>query len=88
MCSKCEKFHSELFLKHSQIKIDKKNNQDFFTGICPEKNHLNELKFFCRSHNKLCCFACLCKIKNKEIGQHSDCNICSLKILKMKKRKN
>ena len=37
MCNKCEKLHSELFHNHPQIKIDNINNQDFFTGICPEK---------------------------------------------------
>ena len=87
MCSKCEKFHSELFNNHSQIKIDKKNNQDFFTGICPEKNHVNELKFFCKNHNKLCCITCISKIKNKEIGQHSDCEICFIEDIENEKKK-
>ena len=87
MCSKCEKFHSELFNNHSQIKIDKKNNQNFFTGICQEKDHLNELKFFCRNHNKLCCITCISKIKNKEIGQHSDCDICFIEDIENEKKK-
>ena len=87
MCSKCEKFHSELFNNHSSIKIDKKNNQDFFTGICKEKNHLNELNFFCRNHNKLCCITCISKIKNKEIGQHSDCDICFIEDIENEKKK-
>ena len=87
ICSKCEKYHSELFFNHSQIKIVKKNNQDFFTGICPEKNHLNELKFFCRNHNKLCCITCISKIKNKDIGQHSDCKICFIEDIEDEKKK-
>ena len=45
MCNKCEKLHSELPFNHSPIKIDKKDNQEFFTGLCLEKNHLNELNF-------------------------------------------
>ena len=85
-CNKCEKLHSELFLNHPQIKIDKSNRQDFFTGICPEKNHRNELNFFCKTHNKLCCIFCLSKIKNEEIGQHSDCDVCFIEEIENEKK--
>ena len=85
MCNKCEKLHSWLFHNHPQIKIDNKNNQDFFTGLCPEKNHKNELNFFCKNHNKLCCIFCLSKIKNKETGQHSDCDVCYIEDIENEK---
>ena len=86
MCNKCEKLHSWLFHNHPQIKIDNKNNQDFFTGLCPEKNHKNELNFFCKNHNKLCCIFCLSKIKNKETGQHSDCDVCYIEDIENEKK--
>jgi len=37
---------------------------------------LNELIYFCKTHNELCCAACISKIKGKGNGQHSDCDIC------------
>jgi len=86
MCNKCEKLHSELFHNHLPIKIDKNNNQDFFTGICPEKNHNSELNYFCRNHNKLCCIFCLSKIKDKEIGQHHDCDVCYIEDIENEKK--
>ena len=86
MCNKCDKLHSELFLNHPQLKIDKKGNQDFFTGICQEKNHRNELNYICKNHNKLCCIFCLSKIKNKEIRQHSDCAVCFIEEIENEKK--
>ena len=82
MCNKCEKLHSELFQNqnHNQIKLEKgKNISEFFIGFCKEKNHRDELKYFCKKHNKLCCKGCVTKIKNWENGQHSDCDICLIK---------
>ena len=86
ICNKCEKLHSELFHNHSKIKIDKKNNQDFFTGLCPEKNHKNELNFFCKNLNKLVCLACISKIKNQKIGQHPDCDVCYIEDIENEKK--
>ena len=37
---------------------------------------MNELIYFCKTHNELCCAACISKIKGKGNGQHSDCDIC------------
>ena len=54
MYNKCEKLHSELVKKHHQYKLDK-NLKDIFTGYCKEKNHINELEYFCKDHNILCC---------------------------------
>ena len=44
------------------------NNNDIFTGICKEKNHINKLEYFCKNHNQLCCAACITKIKCKGKG--------------------
>ena len=47
MCNKCERLHSELFPNHSKIKINNKDTQDLMLDICQEKNHGNELNYFC-----------------------------------------
>ena len=86
LCKKCEVHHSELFQNHFQIniKIAKEDNK-LFTGLCNEKNHFIEVKFFCKTHNKLCCPQCITKIKGEEYGQNTDCNICLLKDIKEEK---
>ena len=79
MCNKCEKFHSEVLENHHQYKIDKeKDIDDIFTGLCKDINHQCELKYFCKTHNILCCAECITKIKGKDHGQHTDCDICSI----------
>ena len=85
MCNKCEKLHSELFKNHHQYKLDK-NLKDIFTGYCKEKNHINELKYFCKDHNNLCCGLCITKIKDIKNGQHSDCNVCLIKDIENEKK--
>ena len=85
MCNKCEKFHSNIFLEHIKFLLDK-DNSDIFTGFCKEKDHQNKLLFFCKSHNKLCCSSCLCKIKKKGYGQHKDCDVCEIEDIKEDKK--
>jgi len=86
MCKKCESHHSELFKHHNQIALNSNVNiNEIFTGICTEKNHPYELKYFCKTHNKLCCAECITKIKGDENGQHKDCNVCLLKDIKSEK---
>ena len=87
MCNKCEKIHNKLCSHHSTYDL-KKDLKEIFTGICFEDNHPNELKYFCRTHNKLCCAACISKIKDKGDGQHYDCDICSIENIKDEKKKN
>lgn len=86
MCHKCEKLHSELFSNHHQIKIEKdKDINEIFTGLCKEENHYIELKYFCKSHNKLCCAECITKFKGKNHGEHTDCDICSIEDIQNEK---
>ena len=87
MCNKCERLHSELFPNHSKIEISNKDDQDLMLDICQEKNHGNELNYFCKNHNKLCCIFCISKIKNKEIGQHSNCDVCFFEEIEEEKKK-
>ena len=86
LCKKCELYHKEMFQNHSQINLKSiKGENELFTGLCNEKNHFIELKFFWKTHNKLCCSQCITKIKGEEYGQHTDCNICPLKDIKEEK---
>ena len=87
MCNKCEKIHNKLCSHHSTYDL-KKDSKEIFTGICFEDNHPNELKYFCKTHNKLCCAACISKIKDKGDGQHYDCDVCSIENIKEEKKKN
>ena len=82
MCNKCEIFHSKLLKNHLSENISK---NEIFTGFCKEKNHFAQLEFFCKTHNELCCSACLCKIKEKGNGQHNDCDVCIIEKIKEEK---
>ena len=84
MCNKCSNFHSRLCQNHHTKNIAKEY-KDIFTGICEEKKHSNELKFFCINHNKLCCAACLSKVKDEEYGQHKNCEFCTIESIKENK---
>jgi len=87
MCNKCENMHSNLFPHHNSYNIDK-DSDEIFTGLCKEKDHLNELKFFCKNHNQLCCAACISKIKGEGNGQHKDCDVCFIKEIQDEKKNN
>ena len=86
MCKKCETLHSKL-LKAHKVFVLEKNNDEIFSGFCNEKKHQMELEFFCKTHNQLCCAACLSKIKKNEIGQHKDCDACLIEKIKEEKIK-
>ena len=85
MCNKCSNHHSELFENHNKYELAK---EFIITSLCKEKNHRDELKFFCKNHNKLCCGICISKIKGEGYGQHTDCDVCLIeKIANEKKKK-
>ena len=54
--------------------------------MCQKEKHSIELDFFCKNHNQLCCAACLSKIKNKEYGQHKECEACHIQDIKEEKK--
>ena len=85
MCNKCHKHHQEIFKDHLTYKLDKDINE-IFTGFCKEPKHIDELKYFCKNHNKLCCAGCITKIKDEENGQHSNCNIYLIKDIAQEKK--
>ena len=77
LCRKCEKIHQGFFDNHHQYEINK-DISEIFTGLCKEKNHCCELKYFCKTHNILCCSDCVAAVKAKDIGQHNNCDLCLL----------
>ena len=81
MCQKCHYHHLELFENHYLRLLNK------FTGICQEENHSDNLDYFCKDHNKLCCVACISKNEGKGNGLHKDCNICKIEEIKEEKTK-
>ena len=86
MCNKCEGIHSSFFKNHNSFLF--KKDDEIFTGFCKEKNHYNRLDYFCKTHNQLCCVACLCKLNEKGEGQHKDCDVCYIEKIKEEKRIN
>ena len=62
ICKNCEVFHSNLFQDH-HLKELNKDIKEIFTGFCQKEKHNEELEFFCKTHNELCCASCLCVIK-------------------------
>ena len=87
LCNKCTNNHSELLINHQVYNLSK-NNDEIFTGKCNELNHKLNLQYFCETHNKLCCAACLSKIKEKGYGQHFDCKVYSIEKIKVEKKTN
>ena len=45
-----------------------------------------KLSFFCKTHNQLCCAACLSVINNNIYGQHKDCEVCNIEEIKIDKK--
>ena len=87
MCKKCEKDHTRLLKNHHMFSLDQDINE-VFTGLCTKPNHSLKLEYFCKSHNQLCCAACIAKVKNKWNGQHKDCEIYYILKIKNKVKKN
>ena len=86
MCKDCTIYHKGLFDNHNLLNKDQKIKETF-NGYCEKKNHFQKLEYFCKNHNQLCCAACIAKIKNKENGQHTDCNVCTIQDIKNEKKK-
>ena len=87
LCNKCEIYHSKLFKSHQIINLGK-DKEEIFNEFYKEFNHNDKLLYFCKTHNKLCCVACIAKIKGKGNGQHSECNICFIEDIKDEKKIN
>ena len=86
LCNKCQNCHFELHENHHCFKLDKDINE-FFSGLCEKEKHNIELQYYCKTHNELCCAACLCKIKGQGNGQHKDCDVVFINEVKEEKKK-
>ena len=84
MCRKCEILHSNLLPNHQNF-IFQEGDKEIFTGFCKEENHNNQLEYFCKTHNQLCCAACIAKIIKRKNGKHKDCEICAIEDIKDEK---
>ena len=49
-------------------------------------NHSYNLEYFCKTHNKLICLACIASIQKKGNGQHKNCKICIIEDIKEEKK--
>ena len=85
MCTKCEKIHLEYLTIHHLYKLDKELNS-IFTGFCKCGNHKDELNYFCKTHNILCCAECIIKVKDEIYGHHHDFEVCHIKDIGESKR--
>ena len=86
LCDKCVEHHKVIFANHIICSIDEINNETF-TGLCKENNHNIKLEYYCKTHNKLCCGLCICKIKGNGNGEHNDCDIYLIKDIKAEKKR-
>ena len=84
-CEICAASHLKCDRKHELFSIESDANLSF-TNTCKEENHPNKPEYFCKTHNNLCCAACLCKIKEKGDGQHTECNACHISEIKEEKK--
>ena len=85
ICKECEVIHSKICINHHTYDLNKDINE-IFTGICKEENHSDKVKYFCQTHNVLCCAGCISRIKDEEYGQHKDCDICVIDVIKDEKK--
>ncbi len=86
MCNKCINYHDEIFDFHQKYNLKEQDIKDIFTGLCTEPKHKNELNYYCKNHNQLCCAACLSKIKDRGNGKHFDCNVCLIEEIENEKK--
>ena len=87
MCHKCEKVHSSLLKNHHIYSLEKET-KEIFTGLCTNRQHSLELEFYCKTHNELCCAACISKIKINGKGQHNNCEIYHITKIKNDKKQD
>ncbi len=71
MSNKREAFHSKLLQNHLTYTLDKSIDY-IFTGYCKEKRHNNELEYYCKTHNILCCDLCISNMKGKGKDKYKD----------------
>ena len=84
MCKKCEKLYSDIFPNHPHCKL--KKGEEIFTGLCKEKNHPYELKYFLKLITHYVVLNGLLNLKGKIMVSILIVMYAQLKILKMKKK--
>ena len=85
MCNECEINHSKQFEDHQDFILNE-NLDEIFNEYCQEEKHqCFKLEYFCKNHNKLCCSACIAKIKGDKVGEHINCDTCNIDLIKEEK---
>ena len=87
MCNKCKNTHSGFLKTHHTFDLNQKTTSQFI-GICKRNNHFLNLEYFCKTHNILCCVACISKLEGKGNGKHKNCDICFIEDIKNDKQKS
>ena len=59
---------------------------DLFTGFYKES--FSQVKFFFKTHNVFCCAECFTKVKTKDNGQHTNCDVCAIEDIEKDKKIN
>ena len=85
MCNECEINHSNQFNDHNDYIINEGLDEIFNVYCQEEKHQCFKLEYFCKSHNKFCCSACIAKIKGDKKGEHIDCEVCNIEKMKEEK---
>ena len=86
MCEDCEAEHSKSFQNHQTIILNETNEESTNEYCKEEKHHNFQLNYFCKTHDKLCCAACISKIKGEKKGQHVNCLIWGVNAIKEEKK--
>ena len=83
LCEKCQLNHQDLY-DHILLNIIN-NTKEIHNKQCTEKNHINNLDFYCEKHNKLCCLACISDANIEGYGCHKNCKAVLIEDLKNQK---
>ena len=84
MCDECEDFHKEICETHRLHKLDK--NIINIKDLLDQAMNLNEINFFCKTHNKFCYRKCKAKSKEEENDKINNCNVCLINYIEEDKR--
>ena len=84
LCIGCEQSHKENNPNHKLFRLDNTLDKEI---LCKEANHNEELKYYCKTHNILCCCKCT-TLKDEENGQHYECQKYKIKDIEKEKRNN
>jgi len=84
MCDECEDYHKEICDTHRLHKLDK--NVMNIKDLIEQAMKINEINFFCKTHNKLCYRKCKQKFKEEDNHNDDKCDIYLINYVEEDKR--